>query len=92
MTANVVVILFAGFERVDFKKYLKAEIISTLIWGPGLIAMGYLFSYTALHVSKEISRFTLVVLVLFIAYAIFDKIISRIYQFFAEFYGNGNES
>jgi membrane protein DedA with SNARE-associated domain len=31
MTANVVVILFAGFERVDFKKYLKAEIISTLI-------------------------------------------------------------
>jgi membrane protein DedA with SNARE-associated domain len=91
MTANVVVVLFSGFERVDFKKYLKAEICASLIWGPGLIAMGYFFSYTALHVSREISKFTLIVILLFILFALFHKIISRIYQFLVAFYSN-NES
>lgn len=80
------VILFSGFERIDYKKYLKAEFISTLIWAPGMMAMGYFFSYTALQVSHEIWRFSMVVLVLFLLFILFDKLISWLYEMFEELY------
>jgi membrane protein DedA with SNARE-associated domain len=86
MSANTIVILFSGFEKVPFKTYLKAETLATLVWGPGLIALGYLFSFTALQISREIWKFTLIVLSLFILYTIFDKLIGRAYQIFEEFY------
>jgi membrane-associated protein len=84
--ANHVVILFSGFEQIDYKKYLKAEIISTIIWAPGMMALGYFFSYTALQVSKEIWRFSMVVLVLFLLFILFDKLISWLYEAFEELY------
>ena len=34
MSSNNIVILFSGFERIDFKKYLKAETLAIAIWGP----------------------------------------------------------
>ena len=86
--ANHIVILFSGFERIDYKKYLKAEIISTIIWAPGMVALGYFFSYTALHVSREIWRFSMVVLVLFILFILFDRLISWLYEMFEELYDN----
>jgi membrane protein DedA with SNARE-associated domain len=84
--ANVIIILFSGFERVDFKKYLKAEIAASLIWAPGLVALGYFFSHTALHVSHEVSKFTLVVFALVAAYFVLDKIIGYIYELLVGFY------
>lgn len=83
---NHLVIIFAGYKNVDFKKYLKAEVSSTLFWAPGLMLLGYFFSYTAIRVSHEIWRFTLVVLVLIILFVIFDKLIGWLYKMFEEFY------
>ena len=91
MSANTIIILFSGFERIPFKKYLKAEVSATLLWGPGLIALGYFFSYTALHISREISKFTLIVLGLFILYAIIDRLLGQAYQMFEEFYDNAQQ-
>jgi membrane protein DedA with SNARE-associated domain len=88
MSANTIIILFSGFERIPFKRYLKAEFLATLIWGPGLIALGYFFSYTALNVSREISKFSLTVLGLFLLYVIFDRLLGQAYQMFEEFYDN----
>jgi membrane-associated protein len=84
--ANVIIILFSGFEGIDFKRYLKAEIAASLIWAPGLIALGYFFSYTALHVSQEVSRFTLIVFALVAAYFVLDKIFGYIYEMVVGFY------
>src|SRR3989338_7105701 len=63
---NHLVIIFAGYKNINFKKYLKAEISSTIFWAPGLMLLGYFFSYAAIRVSDEIWRFSLVVLVLII--------------------------
>jgi len=86
MGANHVVIIFAGYMKIDYKKYLKAEFSSTAIWAPLLLSVGYFFGYTALHVSKEIWRFSLIVLILIIGFIILDKFIGWLYEIFEEFY------
>jgi membrane-associated protein len=89
MGANNLVIIFSGYERINYRKFLKAEISSTVIWAPVLLSLGYFFSYAALHVSHEIWKFLITVLVLFIMFVIFDKLVGWIYEVFEEFY-DGN--
>ena len=84
--ANNVVIIFSGYEKVDYKKFIKAEFFSTLIWAPLLLSLGFIFSYTALNVSSEIGRFLMVILVLFIVFILFDKLVSWIFEVFEGFY------
>lgn len=86
--ANHLVIIFSGYEKIDYKKFLKAEISSTIIWAPLLLFLGYFFSYTAFNISREIWRFSFIVLILIILFIIFDKLISWIYKIFGEFYDN----
>lgn len=86
MGANYIVILFSGYKKVPWKTYLRAELSSTVIWAPVLLALGYLFSYTALNVSREIWRFSLIVLILIIAFLLFDKLVAWLYEVFEEFY------
>ncbi len=87
MGANNAVIIFSGYEKIDYKRFLEAEITSTLIWIPFLLSIGYFFSYTALHISREIWKFFAVVLILFIMFIIFDKFISWLYELFEEYHG-----
>lgn len=84
--ANNVVIIFSGYEKINYRKFLKAEISASLIWAPFLLSLGYVFSYTALQVSREVGRFLLVILVLFIMFILFDKFVSWVYELFEEFY------
>lgn len=88
MGTNYLVILFSGYKKISFKTFLKAEIISTIIWAPALLSLGYFFSSTAISISKEIGKFSLVILGLVIVFLLFDKIISSIYTFF-EYFKNG---
>ncbi|MFA6300971.1 MAG: hypothetical protein WC609_01325 [Candidatus Paceibacterota bacterium] len=88
--ANNVVILFSGFERIDYKKFLKADISATAIWAPLMLFLGYIFSYTALQISKEIWQFLIVVLLLYIVFIIFDKLISWLYELSEEPYEENN--
>ncbi len=83
---NHLVIIYSGYKGVEFKKYLKAEICSTLFWAPGLMLLGYFFSYTAISVSDEIWRFSLIVLVLIVLFVIFDKLVGWLFELFEEFY------
>ena len=84
--ANNIVIIFSGYERINYRKFLKAEISATVIWAPVLLSIGYFFSYTALRVSHNIWKFLMVVLVLYIIFIIFDKLVSWLYELFEEFY------
>lgn len=86
MGINYVVVIFCGYEKIDYKKYLKAEVSSTFIWAPLLLSLGYFFGYTALHISREIWKFSLVIIFLFIVFILFDKLVSWLYELFEEFY------
>lgn len=90
--ANNIVIIFSGYEKINYKKFLKADILATVIWAPLLLSLGYFFSYTALHVSSEIWKFLIVVIALFAIFILFDKFVSWLYELFEEFYNDNNEN
>ena len=83
---NNLAIIFSGYERINYKKFLKAEISATIIWASVLLSLGYFFSYTALRVSHNVWKFLMMVLVLYIIYILFDKLVGWIYELFEEFY------
>ncbi len=88
MGTNYLVILFSGYKKISLKTFLKAEIISTVIWAPALLSLGYFFSSTAISVSKEIGKFSLVIFGLVIIFLLFDKIVASLYTFY-EYFKNG---
>lgn len=89
LMVNHLVILFSGYKNINFRKYLEAEFASTLFWAPGLILLGYFFSFTAIKVSHQLWHFALIVLVLIISFIVLDKLVRWLYDFFEEFYDNG---
>ena len=86
MGVNNVVIIFAGYKNINFRKYLEAELFSTFTWAPALISLGYFFSFTAIGVSREVWRFSFIVLALTILFIAIDKLISYSYELFEEFH------
>ncbi len=81
MGANCIVIIFSGYERIPFRTYLKAELISTAIWAPVMLCLGYFFSHTALSITREIGKFTLIVAGLTIGFFIIDRLIAMLYEY-----------
>ncbi len=81
---NHVVIIFSGFKKIPLNTYLKAEFITTAIWAPGFLALGYFFGYTALNISHEIWRFLLTAGSLVFAFIVFDKLVAWLYELFEE--------
>ena len=92
MGTNYLVILFSGYKKISLETFLKAEIISTIIWAPALLSLGFFFSQTAISISKEIGKFSLVIFGLVIVFLLFDKIVSSLYTFYEYFKSgiNGN--
>ncbi len=88
MGTNYLVILFSGYHKVKFKTYCKAEIISTFIWAPALLSLGFFFSETAISVSREISKFSVVIFIMIAIFLLFDKIASSVFTFY-EYLKNG---
>ena len=85
---NYIVTIFSGYTKVDFKTYLKAETLSTIIWAPLLLSLGYFFSQTALRVSRDIGRFSFIILLFLAGFFLFDKIAAGFYEFW-EYLKNG---
>lgn len=88
---NFWVILFSGFHKISYRTFLKAEIISTIIWAPALFSLGFFFSQTALAFSKEINKFSLVILAFLIIFLLFDKLVANLYRLF-EYFKNGGSN
>ena len=73
---NHSVIVFSGYQKVNFRTYFKAEFLSTIIWAPGFIALGYFFSYTALRITKRLSEFFLIIILCVIGFFLLDKLLT----------------
>ena len=86
MWLNFSVIVFSGYSKINFKTFLKAEALSTIIWAPLLVILGYFFSFAALNVSHEIWRFFLIILLFIIGFTLIDNIIAWLFELFEEFY------
>jgi membrane protein DedA with SNARE-associated domain len=69
-------LIFSGFKRIPLKIYIKAEILSLLVWSVVVLFLGYTFSYTALSVSRDVRNFLAIILICFIIFFIFEKIVA----------------
>lgn len=85
---NHIVIIFSGYSRVHYKTYLKAELLSTAIWAPLMLSLGYFFSYTALGISRNIWKFFLIIVIYIILFILVDKLVAFVYRIFEEFYSS----
>ncbi len=82
---NNLTIIFAGYARATFNTYIRAEMLSTLIWTPFIFILGYFFSYTAFSVTRDIKKSVVFILVFLILFMIVEKIITTIISFFEEY-------
>ncbi len=89
MSVNFWVIVFSGYNKINYKTFLKAELISTIIWAPSLFCLGFFFSQTALALSKEINKFSLLIFIFLVVFLLFDKLAANFYRIF-EYFKNGN--
>lgn len=81
---NHFTLVFSGYFKINYRTYLKAEFISTIIWVIGMLSIGYFFSYTAFQISQEIRKFTIIIILFLIGFFILEKILSFIYELFEE--------
>ena len=86
VSLNNFALIFAGYLKLKFKTYFKAEIFSNLLWGSIVISLGYFFSFTALTVTQEFKKFALIVILFIIGFIIIEKIVTFIYEIFEQFY------
>lgn len=91
MWLNFSVIVFSGYSKVNFRTYLKAEFLSTIIWAPLLLSLGYFFSYTAIGISREIGQFLLIIALFTLGFLLLDRLIALLYEIFEEHEYDPNE-
>lgn len=81
---NNATLVFAGYIGVDFKKYCKAEFISSIIWLGAMFGLGLFFSATALSWNHGIRTFVLTVLIFIIAFMFIQKLINLFIEIFED--------
>ncbi len=82
--ANNATMLFAGYLRIDFKKYCQAELISSVVWFGVMFALGLFFSATAFSWNHGIRTFMLTILVFIIVFMFVQKLINLCIEIFEE--------
>jgi membrane protein DedA with SNARE-associated domain len=88
LMVNHVVIIFAGYKKINFKRYLKAEMMSTPLWALSLVSLGYFFSYTALQINKGVTEFFLIILLFIIGFFLIEKVVSLLFDVFQNIFHN----
>lgn len=77
---NYFVLIFLGYINIDFKKFLKYELIASFAWVLVGTGAGYLFSFTALQFTKNLQKFFLIILVLIAVFFVVERVISFIVE------------
>jgi membrane protein DedA with SNARE-associated domain len=72
---NHVILIFAGFMGIEYKKYFWAEFFSSIIWVIGIFFLGYGFSYAAFSITHDIRKVGIIILLGVIGFMILGKII-----------------
>lgn len=82
---NHLTLIFAGYIKMPFKKYLMAEFSATLIWLTGLLSLGYFFSYAAFSISRDIRKVSIIILLCVIAFIFFQKLVVFLFDLYESY-------
>lgn len=77
---NWFTLIYSGYKKVNLRTFIKAEVSSLLLWSAIMLTLGYVFSYTALSVGRDVRRFLILLVLFFIAFFIIERIVSFILE------------
>ncbi len=78
---NHFMLLFCGYTKINFKKYMEAEFLSSALWLVGFFSLGYFFSYAAFSISHDIRNVILLVFLFILGYLLVQKFISLFIEY-----------
>jgi len=83
---NNLAIIFAGYMRVSWKIFIKAELISNAVWMTTVLCLGYFFSYMALSITKEFKKFTILIILFMVGFWLMERFVTFIHEIVADIY------
>jgi membrane protein DedA with SNARE-associated domain len=75
-------LIYAGYKKIKLSTFIKAEVSSLLVWTITMLSIGWIFSYTALSISRDVRNFLGMILIFFIMFFILEKIIAFFIEIF----------
>jgi membrane protein DedA with SNARE-associated domain len=78
---NHFTIIFAGYIATPWKRYLQAEVISSIVWVIVMFSIGYFFSYAAFGLSHDLRKVAVYILIGIIGFLILQKIVGFVIEF-----------
>jgi len=88
---NHISLVAAGAIKFPFKKFIRPQIITSLIWVLAFMALGHAFAYNLAKLKHDVTLFTLLVLAVFVGFVLLEKLIEKLikWRIFNRFGGNG---
>ena len=86
VSLNNFAIIFAGYMRISWRIFIKAEIISNIVWMTIVLSLGYFFSYMALSITKEFKKFTILIILFMVGFWLMERFITFIHEMLADIY------
>ncbi|MDP3958230.1 MAG: VTT domain-containing protein [bacterium] len=77
---NHATLIFAGYIRMHFPLFMKAEVIASVIWVAVFAAAGYLFGYVAIELTNRLSVFLLIIVALIALLVSLQKALALYYE------------
>lgn len=77
---NHATLMLAGFLKINFKYFLKLQIIISFIWVSVFLTLGFLFGFAALGYSHKFEKFILVALVLLISAKLLEQLLKYFFE------------
>lgn len=62
-----------GFLKINFKYFMKLQILASLVWTLVFISLGFAFGHTAINVSRKIHEFIIAAILLMAAVMLLER-------------------
>jgi membrane protein DedA with SNARE-associated domain len=78
--ANRATVIMSGVLKVKFELFLRAEFFASVLWVSLYLAVGHFFGYAAVHITRNASRFALLIVVFVVAFILLQKLLTLYYE------------
>jgi len=76
---NHATLMLSGFLKIDFKYFLKLQVIISFLWVAVFLMLGFLFGFAALGYSHRFEKFLLMALVFLVSVKLVEKLLKYIF-------------
>ncbi len=77
---NNAALLFSGYVQADFGVYMRAEMLSSLVWLGAMFGLGLFFSASALAISHNFHAFSMLIILFVIGFIILHRILNLVIE------------